>query len=208
MAFAEDTEGYTALSQIAPQERGKLIVHFYRRPVEDEAKSAAEGRPVYVEQEYIKILTPGDKDNVIDRPVWFGANPACDNRRYPAEYEAWKRDGSNIVVGTPLSAWPSISRSQIEEMKHFNVRTVEQLAELADAHAQKFLGIQKLKQGARDFLEQAKGGAVTTRLRAENDSLKKQLDEQAEQLKELVATVDVLRRERERDDAPAKGPRK
>ena len=164
-----------------------VIPRFHLHPVMNEAKSAEEGRPIYDEVEYVEILVPGDKDNIVNRPV-----NELDRRRFAQGYAFWKQHGQQALTGTPLAAWPSISRAQVEELAYFKVSTVEQLAEMQDTHAQKFAGINALRTRARDFLSAAAGAAPATHLRSELDkrdndiaSLKQMLKEQAEQLAEL-----------------------
>ena len=180
----DEFETSLAMKQNA-QERGKLVIQFYKRAVQDQQKSDDEGRPIYVERDFIKILTPGDRDNVIDREVWVGRVPACDNMRYPQEYKAFKEGSTETMVGTPLESCPVFSRTQVEELKHLNCRTVEQVASLADGTTQKFMGLQQIKQRAADWLSAAEGGAAVSRLRTENDRLRNELQVKERQLKDL-----------------------
>jgi hypothetical protein len=165
----------------------KLGVRFFMHPVENEAKSAAEGRPIFVEEEYVKITTPGDRTNVQIRPV-----EDTDRKRFASRYKAFLDGATETIVGTPLSAWPVVTRAQVEEMKFFNIQTVEQLAGLPDSQAAKYVGIQSLKQRAKDFLEASKGAAPLTALRAEMEqkdaetaALRQALDEMKKQILDL-----------------------
>jgi hypothetical protein len=73
----------------------------------------------------------------------------------------------------------------VEEFAFFNVRTVENLAEMNDGVLQKFMGGQALRQRARDFLAAAKDAAPLSQLRAE---LEKR-DAEIEALKASVAEI-------------------
>src|SRR6266481_6333615 len=61
------------------------------------------GRPIFDEVEHIRIIAPGGKDNINDRPVTL-----ADKRRFPRQYAAFKAGQSQIAAsGTPLTevAW-------------------------------------------------------------------------------------------------------
>jgi len=156
----------------------KLFVQFFMHPKLNQTKSKESNRPIYEDREYIRIITPGDKDNIIERPA-----TEIDFRRFPRQYEAFKRGQSDqITSGTPLKMVPWVSRAQCEELAFFHVYTVEQLAEISDSNAQNFMGIQSLKQQAKDFLAAAQNTGFATQLREqltlqnmENEQLKNQI---------------------------------
>lgn len=189
MPSFEDLEGFTALAhkQDPYADAGKLIVQFHVKAVKDEAASAEAGRPIFKEEEYIRIFVPGDRD-VVDRPIY-----PSDLQRFANQYERWKsKKGTEEVVGTPLEQYPMISRAQVEELKYFNVFTVEQLANMADVHTQKFMGINTLRQQARDWLAVANKTADASKMRkeielrdAEIGALKDMLKKQGEQIEKL-----------------------
>jgi hypothetical protein len=175
-------------------------VRFNVHPKEDTAASAKEGRPIYRETEYVEIMVAGDKQNVVHRPV-----TEKDKKRFRRQYEDWKRNGdSSIVEGTPLDQWPAVSRSQVEELRYFNVRTVEQLAALSDGNAAKIGPVMALKQKAADFLGAAKNSSHLTTLRAELSAKDNQISTMAAQIAALQETVDAIRSERG-DDKPRRG---
>jgi len=61
------------------------------------------------------------------------------------------------MEGTPLTEWTGITRSQAEELKFWNIRTVEQLAACSDQNTQNFKGLATLKQSAQQYLDAASG---------------------------------------------------
>lgn len=165
----------------------RLWVRFEMRPTQDEAKSLEAGRPIYTEVEWIKIMVPGDRDTE-EHPV-----TDRDRARFARAYAAWKATGAEGVVGTPLEAWPQVTRSQVEELKFFKIHTVEQLATVPDAVGQKFMGINDLKKKAADFLAAAAGEAPVLKLQAElakRDeeivTLQKSLKEQGDKIEQLL----------------------
>lgn len=171
------------------KDEGKLVIRFFRHPVQNDAKTESEGRPIFEDVDFISIRVPGDKLSEIERPV-----RETDKSRFPAHWLRYKAglEGSPIT-GTPLEAWPSVTRAQVEELKFFNVRTVEQLADLSDGNAQKFAGIQSLKTKAKAFLELAReGNAPIERLTAQIEERDNLIQTQGRQLAELQAKVDEL----------------
>jgi hypothetical protein len=155
-----------------------LLVRFLKVTRENEAKSEAEGRPIHEEIDYIEIMTPGDKDNIICRPM-----RDVDKIRFPRHWEGYQARISpdDTIEGTLLEEWPQISRSEAEELKFFHVRTVEQLAMMSDANAQNFRGAATLKQKAQKFLDTSMS----------NDELSKQLKDAQAQITALVEAAKI-----------------
>ena len=139
-----------------------LLVRFFNHPKQNFQKTAAEGRPIFEDVDYIEIAAPGDKDSVIIRPAF-----TADKARFPRHFEAYKVRHEDHLEGTPLSAWPLVTRAQVEELAFFHVRTVEALANMSDGDAQKFMGIQKLQKLARAYLAEAKDKAPIAAMQKE-----------------------------------------
>lgn len=137
----------------------RLYVKFFKKPVQDMAATAEEGRPIFGEVDYVEIRAPGNKSSVVCRPA-----RDMDKQRFS---EHWKRYQDRVeqqdVDGTPLEEWAMITRSQVEELKFFNIFTVEQLAHVSDGNAQKFMGINILRQKAQEFIEQANVDEIAKR---------------------------------------------
>jgi len=195
MGLQADQEGF---SDVAFSEQGtapgdeRLLVRFFLKPRENPAKSKEAGRPIFEDREYLSIMVPGNKDSIIERPV-----SELDIRRFPRHYKAFQENREQTVEGTPLSSWPGITRAQVEELKFLNISTVEQLAGIADVHAQNFMGIQRLKTRAKLFMESAGDNAINEKTAAaleEKDAriaaLEVQMAEMAEALKEAHAISD------------------
>jgi len=192
MSLQADYGSFTDLADPNNQEAQMdrvLNVTFRMQPVKDEEESAKAGRPIFKPVEFVRIIAPGDRD-MVDRPVWDG-----DRRRFAARYAKFKECGENATVGTPLSAWPTISAAQIEELKFFSVHTVEQLADMPDGNAQKIGPLSDLRAKARLFLEAAKSNAPMERLQSE---LKKR-DAEAENMRERMKQMEAALAQRNSD---------
>lgn len=157
-----------------------LLVKFFTRPFKDQAKSLESGRPIFTDREWIDIKAPGDREGIC-RPA-----TNVDIARFPRHYEAFKtRTDSEIEEGTPLVEWSGISRSQIEELAFFNVKTVEQLLAMSDANATQFMGMGNLRREATKWLENATEHAQAEKLQA-------QLSKRDTEIEELKAAVKAL----------------
>ena len=178
-----------------------LGVVFYSRTVEDVTRSAAEGHRVFKTRDYVKIMTPGDRHNTIDRPVQrTGFLPTDDIERFPKQWARYqnKQDQSEHE-GTPLMLWTVMPTPLAEELKHLNIFTVEQLANLADTHASKIRGGPTWKQKAAEFVKALKDTALVGKLQvalAERDNKietqDKAIKDQADKIERLSARLAKL----------------
>lgn len=174
MAFSKESE-----------DDKKLHVMFHMHPWLNKEKSAAEGRPIYDDREYISIMVPGDATSIVDRPIMDS-----DKERFPQKYSAFKnRQSQEAAGGTPLSAVSFLQPAQIRELQHFNCYTVEQLATIPDGNVSKFQGIQGLKRLAIAFLEQAKGNAPITKMQKELESRDSEIAALKEAMAQLQASI-------------------
>lgn len=189
MAYADEAMMRLAETNSNPNADGdKLYVtfDFYQR--HNQAKSDAEGRAIYDELEYIRIIVPGDKQNEIHRPA-----TELDKRRYARQYGEFKAGAREAQSGTPLKEWPAISASQAKELAHFHIYTVEQLANLSDANIQNVGPIRGLQAKAKDFLASAAGNAPMEKMRAElmekdaaMATMRQQMEQMGKRLDELT----------------------
>jgi hypothetical protein len=158
----------------------KLFVQFFRKPVMQPGESNLAGRAIYKEMDYIRIIVPGDKLSIVEKPV-----DNISERRFADKYAKWKAGAGNVVEGTPISSLPKMTPAKVEEYKFFNIHTVEQLASANDNLGQKFFGFQEDKRGAIAFLEIAKGNAPIEKM---NEELK----ERDAKIEEMQAQIEAL----------------
>lgn len=153
-----------------------LLVKFFIKAKPDQEATAREGRPIFKDVTYIDIKIPGDRTAGACRPA-----RAADINRFPRHYRAFEERVNNedIVEGTPLSEWPKMTRTLVEELAFFNVKTVEQLCEMSDTNAAQFMGGMTRKQEAKIWLD--------------NVNEQKSKDELAASLKERDDEIDTLK---------------
>jgi hypothetical protein len=188
-----------------------LLVRFYTHPRRHPTKSEAAGRPIFEETPYIQIMQPGNKDSIIIRPV-----TEIDRNRFPEHYRKFMaREDQDHIEGTLLEEWPAVTRSQVEELRYLNIRTVEQLASVSDVNSQNVMGIQILKSKAEKYLEAASSNATADALDAANariDELMAMVKESSAPAVEVVvpetATAALASIEETETEEPKKGRRK
>lgn len=167
-----------------------LFVVFYMGILRNEEKSIEAGRPIIDDVECVRIIVPGDKNNIIDRPA-----TDSDKRRFNKQYGLFTQGvkEEDQVTGTRLNEWPFLTRGQCEEFRYLGIRTVEQLAEVRDDIVSKVPGLVSLKQNAQVWLGKAKTSAeaakqakLMTDQQTQIDNLKEVVRDQATRLEKLL----------------------
>ena len=176
----------------------KLAVKFYKRPVELKNESIAQGRPIFQEFDFIKILVPGDALTEIDTYV-----SDAHKTRFPIQWANYmNRQGSEeSYSGTPLSEWPQVSASQAEELKGIKFHTVESVAHCSDQQLQKIgmiagMSPHNFRERAKTFLNLASETADISKreeelaqLREENAKIKAETEAKLSQMQEQMTAL-------------------
>lgn len=171
----------------------RLFVEFTLEPVHQEAESEKQGRPIYKDVPHIRIHFPGDRTKQIFRPVKMqdDMQGPSDPRRFPKQWEAFREQRAQVQEGTPLEQWAPVSRSEVMSLKAMHIHTIEQLATIAD-HNLSWLGARELREKAAAWLANADGGKEVTRLTAENEKLRADLEAKQVQIDELAQRLDAF----------------
>ncbi len=127
-------------------------------------------RPFFVDREYIRIETPGDPGNIVERQV----RPE-DIRKWRDRYAAWKENRQS-TVGTPLEVI-GVSKAQKKTLAFYNVDTVEDLAKVTDASLSTIGPFVAVRQRARDHIAATKARAPVDEARKEIEALRRELEE-------------------------------
>lgn len=180
MAFATDEQAQ------AYKDDNKLFVQFYNRNLRNEAKSLEEKRAIFETHTFILIKIPGDKYNDVNRIA-----SEHDKARFPIQFAKFEK-GQEQIVGTPLDALPFLTSAQVEEYKYLHVRTVEQMAGMADALCQRVMGAIVHKQKAQEWLDTFKDAdKLRAEFNAKAEAQQKELDSLKAQLAALTAAKDT-----------------
>jgi len=186
-------------NQYSQQER--LFVQFYIHPKQSSSKTLEAGRPIFEDTAYVRIITPGDKDNIIERPARLE-----DKRRFAQQYAAFKEGKEMQQTGTPLKMWPILSPAQVAELAYFKVFTVEQLSEISDVNLMGFMGGQTLKQKAAAFIEAAKSTAPLVAMQVELKSRDDTIAVMQQQIAELLKPKAKKAKREPEPDLPSEEP--
>ena len=155
-------------------------VTFTTEEVFSQAASYDAGVPTYVPMDFVTIMTPGNKLNVVHTPVtdfymW----------RFPLEWEAFKSGKEAIVQGTPLSEWPALTKGQIRDLNYNGVHTVEQVANLSDSVSGILRAFYSMKAKAASWLANREDKSAEIELQSK-------LDERDARLAALEAQIAAL----------------
>lgn len=165
-----------------------LFVQFYMEAIKDEEASVAQGRPIFIDREFIKIIPAGDSKTVVCRPVKLdddGGTPP-DNVRWPNLYAAFKNQQVQVNEGTPIEELPGLSKSQVMTMKSVNVHTVEQLSQVSDTNLHNIgMGARELRDKATAYISRADSNSGYQKLEKENADLRTELEALKNQMKAL-----------------------
>jgi hypothetical protein len=159
----------------------KLYKMFYKGLVPNEEASAEQGRPIFREVIMIKIITPGNRDNIVDREM-----QPHDKIRFRETWARFEKGEHELGTGTPLAEWPLVSRSMAEELKFFGFFSVEHVAEANDAVMSKMPGLRELSGRAKAWLTATKDTEGTAKALKENEDLKSQIAALTAQVADLA----------------------
>tara|TARA_R110000764_G_scaffold210700_1_gene296683 strand:+ start:8980 stop:9606 length:627 start_codon:yes stop_codon:yes gene_type:complete len=179
MSLMEAEHGITDLAMNNGRYHGdeNLLVKFFFKPRIQSKKTEEAGRPIYKEVPYVQIMQPGNKDSIVIRPA-----TDMDKNRFAEHFRKFEaREDQEKLEGTLLEEWAGITRSQCEELKYLNIRTVEQLASVSDSNGQGIMGIGFLKEKANKYIADSSGEATKEALadlQAKYESLMAQMDAQ------------------------------
>ena len=169
----EDTVGYEFDYEAVNQKQDTMIPKFHMRSVQDKKASEAAGHPIFVDVEYVQIMSPGGSKCVPDVRVLDKHR-----RRWSKQYEAFKEGREAPLEGFPLAEWPQATQGIVDTLLHIHIRTVEELAAATDDGLMQ-LGptFVNLKYKATDFLKSARSAdAKVNALREQNEVLMKRLE--------------------------------
>ena len=140
---------------------------------------------------------------------FFSCATAEDKRRFPREYEAFKRSGELAQEGTPLAQWTYSTPAFVRDLNYSNVFTVEQLAQLSDQQSMQLgMGMLEKRDLAQAWLAKANGDeARVARIADENADLRAKLDAQAAEMAAMRQMLEQATRPQEPPAAGGEGKR-
>jgi hypothetical protein len=172
----------------------RLQVRFYKRPIQQEQESLEAGRPIFKEFDFVHICVAGDTLTEIDTYAL-----ASHKQRFPIQWANYmNRVGANDeeVVGTPVSEWPLVSKSQAEELRAMKFHTVEAIASASDQQLQRMgmaagMSPYAFRDKAKAFLNLATNAAETDKREQEINALKEELAKKDQETAKIKAETDA-----------------
>jgi len=172
----------------------RLQVRFYKRPVQQEQESQEAGRPIFKEFDFVHICVAGDTLTEIDTYVL-----PSHKTRFPQQWANYmNRQGANEpdIVGTPVSEWPIVSKSQAEELRALKFHTVEAIAHASDQQLQRMgmaagMSPYAFRDKAKSFLNLATASAETDKRDQELNSLREELAKKELETAKIKAETDA-----------------
>lgn len=172
----------------------RLQVRFYKRAVKQEQESLEAGRPIFKEFDFVHICVAGDSLTEID--TYALANHKA---RFPIQWAHYQnRVGADDqeVVGTPVSEWPLVSKSQAEELRAMKFHTVESIAGASDQQIQRLgmaagMSPYAFRDKAKAFLNLATNAAETDKREQEINALKEELAKKDQETAKMKAETDA-----------------
>lgn len=170
-------------------------IQFKLEAVQDIRRSEAEGRPIFNEIEIIEVHFPGCDITAV--PV-----NELHKKEYAEQYAQFKAGLEQSTTGTPLEQWALLTKSQVYELKHFGIRTVEQLAEANAEVKRKHGAMHALSKKAKEWLAAANSTqSDVARLTSQVESLEAKLKKAMEMNEVLIQRIEATEGTRFRDVA-------
>lgn len=170
-----------------------MYARFYTQPKKDEEASLEAGRPIFQDVVFVEIMAAGSPNNIVRRKA-----TSEDRERFARQYAMFQQGSAEQTIGTPLAEVTWLTKSQVEELAYFKIRTLENLGSLSDEACNKIPGLYDLKRKAAAFIEKAAESAPVQQLTAELDqsrneieTLKNLVREQSEALKTLKEEMEA-----------------
>lgn len=182
--------GYTR-TMLAPQTgRDSTIPRFHMEAVEDPVATAAQGRPIFFQQERVQFIQPGSSNSPVE-VVNEGHK-----QRWPEQYAAFRAGEEWAVNGTPLEQWPFLRKVNVYELKALGIFTVEQCADLSDIACQNMgMGGQAIRTAAKAYLSDADAMKIVSQAIAEKDAADARAAHAEKRLSELEPLVNQMHAE-------------
>lgn len=179
--WQSDMHGQGAFGMVRYADPSQQVVVFYQHPTENEAKSRMAGRKIFEDVVHVRIHAPGERLNVIDRPV-----REEDKMAYPKQWSQFLNKQVQIPEGTPIDLLFVNHPSIAEMLRAQGVFTIEQCAKLsANALDTLGMGAQEFKNKAIQYLDSASSGAEFLKM-------ERTIEEKDQEIRVLNQKVNML----------------
>ena len=147
-----------------------VFATFYDDAIKNDSETKRKGFAVFTDMTMVKIQVPNQQD-CVPRPI-----QEKDKTRFPKSWDAYVTGKEAVEDGFPLEQWPQLTSGELKVCHANMMKTVEQLAAVADA------GLHRLGQGATGLKARAKKFLESI---GQSEALRKEN-------KELLARIEAL----------------
>jgi hypothetical protein len=169
-------------------EDNQKVVVFYTRSIENPAKSKQTGTRFFENAVFIKIHEPGERLNIVDRPV-----AEADKDRFPVQWNRFMQNQTQVPEGTLVDLLFPNNPAVADNLKGHGVYTIQQLARLsANAIDTIGMGAQEWVNMANMYLQNATDGSAFLKLQDDVKLLKQTIKIKDDQIAQLIQQVDSL----------------
>lgn len=181
------------------------VVQFWEKAVQNKVASAAHGRPIFYKALMARITSPAMKTQTPDQEVRLTDENGKIIRRKirfvnadTGQVEHWDEhfrdqlrafeEGRTEVNGTPLDSYPKLDVAQIAMLKLQGIHSLESLAQVPDSQlANLGTGGRALRDGAKAYIDAARGNAPVEQLAQKNAELEARLAAMQESMNQLIS---------------------
>lgn len=161
---------------------------FFTKSVLNPIKSRDAGRPIHENQTYIRIQQPGERLNIVERPVQDN-----DKRRWADNWKSYVQGKLQVPEGTPVELLFPNHPAVADNLKGLNIFTIEQLASLGGNAIDNIgMGGQDWVNKAKRYLDSADKGKEFGKMQKELEESKAQNRVFAEQLRVAQSQIKAL----------------
>lgn len=170
-----------------------MIVLFYRGTRLNGQKSREAGTPIYDPVDRVKIIHPGEKDEM---------DYVADLRyqhRWPEQWARYKQGLEQADSGTPLALLFPSQPDVVATLNALHIRTIQQLASATDTALGNLPMGRSLQKTAKAYLDKAGDGSEFHALQKQNQEMQADLKRANEQIAALTAAIEADTAEKRRD---------
>lgn len=186
------------------------LVFFEEDAIPNPKASQDAGVPIFDNVVYARVLVPGQSKSDVKYEVYRkrpdGSEKLSEQYRFGSAFNQWREKQQPPDSGTPLDRVPYLNKAQIETLRHVNIFTEQQLAQVSDTALQHIgMGARELRAQAQARLAEGGKDAVLTKQASEIEELKARCDSLERLLREATAQTQGFtkpRRRRKISDEP------
>jgi hypothetical protein len=174
------------------QTQANTYIRFYQDKFLMGFKSEQAGHPVYDDVDFIEIRTPGDMNNIIQRPATEN-----DKRQYAQLFASYRTGLEPAIDGIPLEAWARLTPASVANYKAMGVMTIEHVSNMSDQICSKVaMGAMSDRAAAKAYIAQAKDTGLVQKQAVELERQNTTIADLQRQISELSAMIEKPKRGR------------